>query len=74
MDTDLSNNFSFQFKVVLVNEGAILVSRGDKKVDLMFIKESEKHLRKMDWELHSDPLKLEKPIPYEKWLKIMGEK
>lgn len=67
-------NYRFQFKVVLINEGVIMVSRGDKKVDLMFIKESEKHLRKMDWELHSDSLKLENPIPYEKWLKIMGEK
>src|SRR5690554_1496147 len=43
-------NYRFQFKVVLINGGVIMVSRGDKKVDLMFIKESEKHLRKMDWE------------------------
>src|SRR5690606_26200768 len=67
-------NYRYQFKVVLVIERAILVSRGDKKVDLMFIKESKKHLRKRDWELHSDSLKLEKPIPYERWLEIMGEK
>lgn len=39
-------NYRFQYKVVLANEDAILVSSGDKKVDLMFIKESEKHLRK----------------------------
>ncbi|HLV46702.1 MAG TPA: hypothetical protein VKY32_06640 [Flavobacterium sp.] len=66
-------NFRFQYKVVLINDGVILVSKGDKKVDLMFIKESEKHLRKRDWELHSDSLKLENPIPYEKWLEIMNE-
>jgi|SRR5690606_7074363 len=66
-------NFRFQYKVVLINDGVILVSKGDKKVDLMFIKESEKHLRKVDWQLHSDSLKLENPIPYEKWLEIMNE-
>src|SRR5690554_1844409 len=29
-------NYRFQFKVVLINERVIMVSRGDKKVDLMF--------------------------------------
>ena len=27
----------------------------------MFIKENEKHLRKRDWELHTDSLKLNNP-------------
>ena len=67
-------NYRFQFKVVLINDGAILVSSGDKETSFMFIKESEKHLRKLDWQLDSDSLKLENPIPYEKWLEIMGEK
>lgn len=66
-------DYRFQYKVVLANEGAILVSSGDKKIDLIFIKESEKHLRKLDWELDSESLNLENPIPYEKWLEIMKD-
>lgn len=54
-------NYRFKYKVVLINEGAILVSAGNKKVSFMFIKENEKHLRKRDWELHTDSLKLNNP-------------
>lgn len=54
-------NYRFKYKVVLINEGAILVSAGNKEVSFMFIKENEKNLRKLDWKLHTDSLKLNNP-------------
>ncbi|WKW46809.1 hypothetical protein P3875_01670 [Myroides sp. JBRI-B21084] len=60
-DSILSYNFRFRYKIVLINEGAILISSGGKETTFMFIKESEKHRRKLDWHLHTDSLKLNNP-------------
>lgn len=60
-DSILSYNFKFKYKIVLINEGAILVSSGEKETTFMFIKESENHRRKLDWHLHTDSLKLNNP-------------
>lgn len=59
-DSILSYNYRFKYKIVLINEGTILVSSGNG-VSFMFIKESSKNLRKAEWELNKDSLKLNNP-------------
>jgi len=60
-DSILSYNYRFKYKIVLINEGAIFISAGDKRTSIMFIKENGNHRRKLDWHLHTDSLKLNNP-------------
>lgn len=60
-DSILSYNYRFKYKIVLINEVAILISAGNKRTSFMFIKETENHRRKLDWHLHTDSLKLNNP-------------
>lgn len=59
-DSILSYNYRFKYKIVLINDGAILVSAGDG-ITFMFIKENRNHIRKPEWQLHKDSLKLNNP-------------
>lgn len=63
-DSILYFNFRFKHKIVLINEGTIIVTAGKNRAEYIFIKEREKYLRKLDWELDSDSLKLGNPINY----------
>ncbi len=66
-DSVLSFNYH-KYKIVLINEGVILISSGKKRTSFMFIKENGNHRRKLDWQLHTDSLKLKNPLATERIL------